>query len=61
VKTKTVLAIFAFYSGAVFATNYSGPEVDVRNAGLSEYARQHWRFRVDECNDGLHCKQPVCV
>jgi hypothetical protein len=29
-KTKIVLAMLAFYSGTVFATNYSGPVVDVR-------------------------------
>jgi hypothetical protein len=30
VKTKAVLVILAFYSGSVFATNYSGPVLDVR-------------------------------
>jgi hypothetical protein len=29
-KTTTVLAILALYSASVFATNYTGPVVDVR-------------------------------
>jgi hypothetical protein len=29
-KTRTILAMLAFNSGTVFATNYSGPVVDVR-------------------------------
>jgi hypothetical protein len=30
VRTTTLLAILAFYSGSAFATNYSGPVLDVR-------------------------------